>query len=348
MAYSRETRRLERQLRRDLDAMLTLQTRTLTEAWVRAFDVLAPALVVGLNDLIDAARRENTAAPRALIERTARLQAALDMVHRRLQELAAQSGVVITSDLRDIATAAADAQPLLVASQLPPEPGLERAFGRLDPTALTQIIDRTAQQVTALHYPLADTATERMKRELVRGVAQGDNPRLAARRMLQGMEQEWNGGLTRALVISRTEMLDAHRQAAAAARQAAGDVVTGWRWIASLDHRTCTSCWVMHDTEHPNDEPGPNDHQQGRCIASPITKTWRELGYDLEEPPSLVRDARATFMGLPEEQQLAIMGPQRLDLFLSGRVAWSDLATVRQTEGWRDSIVPTPVRRLAA
>jgi hypothetical protein len=134
-------------------------------------------------------------------------------------------------------------------------------------------------------------------------------------------------------------------------------VLTVYNFEVAEDHsylaggiavHNCVACWVMHDTEHPNDEPGPNDHQQGRCIASPITKTWRELGYDIDEPPSLVRDARATFMGLSEEQQLAIMGPQRLELFLSGRVAWSDLATVRQTEGWRDSIVPTPVRRLAA
>jgi hypothetical protein len=347
VAYNRDTARIERELRRALDGMLAAQTRELTSAWVRGFDVLMPAFVAGLQDLI-AAVEAGEIPSRALVERTARLQDAVTLAQRRLEDLAQQSSVTISTDLDDVTAMAAQAQPLLVASQLPEGVGLARVFGRLDPGALAAIVQRTTQQITALHYPLADVATERMQRELVRGISVGDNPRTAARRMLQGVEREWNGGLTRALTISRTEMLDAHREASAAGRRATGDVVTGWRWLAQLDTRTCPACWVMHDSVHGNDEDGPNDHQQGRCIASPITKSWADLGYDIPEPPSLVRDARAAFMDLPRADQLTIMGPARLDAFLSGRVSWSDLATVRHTDGWRDSVVPTPVRQLAS
>lgn len=36
----------------------------------------------------------------------------------------------------------------------------------------------------------------------------------------------------------------------------------------------------------------------------------------------------------------------RLDLLRSGRIQWADLATRRETSGWRPSYVPTSVRDL--
>ena len=182
-----------------------------------------------------------------------------------------------------------------------------------------------------------------MRRELVRSVAVGDNPREAARRMLQAVQDGFNGGLTRALVISRTEMLDAHRRAAQAFRTANRDVIDGWRWMCDLSTRSCPACVGMHGTIHPADEPGPAGHQQCRCVAVPVAKSWRDLGFDVEEPPDRFPDADRWFDGLPEADRRELLGPSRYEAWQAGDYPRDRWATVRSTDGWRDSYVPSPV-----
>ena len=108
----------------------------------------------------------------------------------------------------------------------------------------------------------------------------------------------------------------------------------------------CPSCWSKHGEIFDLDVPGPEDHQQGRCTRVPVAKTWRDLGFDIDEPASLLPDAQSTFAGLPREQQLQVMGKSRLDLLDSGQASWGDLATKRSTDGWRDSWAPTPLADL--
>ena len=103
----------------------------------------------------------------------------------------------------------------------------------------------------------------------------------------------------------------------------------------------------MHGTEHPPSVAGPLDHQQGRCDRLPVTASWKDLGFEgVEEPPSIVPDARAWFDGLPETERAAILGDTRLALLDSGQITWDDLVTRRETRGWRPSYVPTPVAAL--
>lgn len=83
-----------------------------------------------------------------------------------------------------------------------------------------------------------------------------------------------------------------------------------------------------------------------RCARVPVSKSWRDLGIDIPEPPGVVPDALASFRAMPKSDQLAVLGHTRLALLDSGRISWSDLATRRQTDGWRDSMVPTPLADL--
>src|SRR5690606_29603745 len=148
-------------------------------------------------------------------------------------------------------------------------------------------------------WRLEDAAIEAMKRELVRGVVTGDNPRTAAAAMVKRVEGQFNGGLSRALGLARTEIIDAHRHAAQVAQEAHADVLNGWRWHCDLSVRTCPACLAMHGTMHPLSEPGPHDHVNGRCARVPVTKSWAELGFDIEEPADAFLDAREWFDGLP-------------------------------------------------
>jgi hypothetical protein len=267
-----------------------------------------------------------------------------------LRRLADMAGVLVVESGSKAVVAAAKAQAGLIASQMPKSAGtfaeLSTRFDRVDQETLDAIVRRTTEQVTSLTQPLSNEATEAMLRALIQGVVVGENPRLAARQMLRRMEGAFNGGLSRALVIARTEILDAHRIGAASAQFLNMDVLQGWTWNAQLDKRTCPSCWAQHGSMHPLSDPGPMDHQAGRCSRTPVTKSWRSLGFAVAEPPSAMRDAQAIFRSLSKSEQLGVMGPARLQALDRGAIEWRDLSVRRVTQGWRDSFVPASINTL--
>lgn len=352
MAVNRETLRLLRSMRLAVDRTVDTATNDLVKAWVYAWDMLAHDWELALTDLI--AQSQDGAWPtRATIYRAERVLRALDATQDALERLAREAGVRIVDDLAAITAESAEWQARLTASQLPAEAGTQAALGaqfnRVDAGSLDAIVARTTQQITSNLLPLSMEATASLNAALLRGVALGENPKTAARAMLKRIESTFNGGLTRAMNVARTEMLDAHRGAAHAQDQANADVLAAWEWHAALDRRTCPSCLAQHGRQHPVDVPGPYDHQQGRCARVPVTKSWAELGFTgLKEPKSLTPDARAWFDALPAKDQLQIMGPARLDLLKSGDIGWDDLTQRRTAAGWRDSYTVTPVSALAS
>ncbi|MFG1963099.1 hypothetical protein [Nonomuraea sp. NPDC049028] len=349
MPITHETLRLVEQMRRAVGSILDSVTRTLVAAWVRAWDQAAIDVAAGIAEVLQAG--DGRWPSRRVIERTARMMSALDVIADALARLAELTRTQTVASTAEAARLALDGQGELIASQLPY--GSTQAFAaryrRQRPDTVDAIVRRTAEQINARHWPLADEATAAMKRELVRGVVVGDNPRTTAARMLRNLEGEFNGGLTRALNLARTETLDAHRQAAEIGQEDHADVLDGWIWHAELNSsrgRTCPSCWAKHGTVHPLTEPGPIDHQQGRCSRTPKTKSWADLGFDIPEPDDVLPDARQVFDSLPEQERLAIMGRRRLDLLDSGAIAWADLPQLRTTTGWRDSFGIRPIKDL--
>lgn len=341
MAATERTLRLNAQLRRDLEKITDAHTRTLTAAWVDAWDEVAPDLRAVLLEMLVSGDKVT----RAQLLRSERLRKALTVIASNLSELSKDAGVLITGDLAGVIDTAGSAQASVIDSQLPPRsPHLVNldAWSRVDERQIAAIVKRSTEQVTALTKPLSAEAYAAVRRELIRGVASGSNPRETARRMVARAEHRFNGGLTRALVISRTETLDAHRAAAQLGQQASADVLRGWQWVAELDSRTCPSCWAQHGSEHPLDEAGPLDHQQGRCARLPLAKSWRDLGIDLEEPRSLVLDAEATFGSLSAASQKEILGPARYDAWTRGDYPMSGWSRRHETDGWRPSYRVSP------
>lgn len=347
MAITDETLRLTSELRIAIAATVDAETRRLVRAWVRAWDQIRGEADAAVADLL--AIEPGRWPTRGRINRAERAQRLLAVARERLDEVAKRAGVDITNAAGQVVHMGSGGQPRIIASQMPPVAGpriLAARFDRVSPDALDVIVARTTTQIENTLDPLAPDAAEAMRQALVRGVAVGDNPREAARRMLRGLEGQFNGGLTRALTIARTEILDAHRAGSAAQHRANSDVLAGWVWHAQLDRRTCPSCWGRHGGQHPLSEDGPADHQQGRCTRTPVTRTWRELGFSMDEPPDVLPDARITFKGLPHADQLRIMGPGRLAGLEDGSITWDDLSQRRRTVGWRDSYGVRPLRDL--
>lgn len=342
--------RIAREMRLNLNGIVDDTVRALVRSWATAWDELAGEWDLAALDLASAA--SGGWPTRGQILRMQRVDTALDLTFRELDRLAREAGVTIIDPLGEVVTSAAGAQARIVAAQMPPVMGavaaLTARFDRVDPLALAAIVSRTTSQVTSLLHPLSTQAASALHASLIRGVALGENPRETAARLVRRLEGDFNGGLNRALTVARTEMLDAHRAGAKAQDLANLDVVAGWEWLATFDTRTCPSCLAMHGTRFPPDVDGPEDHQQGRCARVTVTKTWRELGFDLDEPKSTMPDARAWFDGLSDGEKGQILGPGKLELLQSGKIQWSDLATKRSTTGWRDSYAPTSLRDLQA
>jgi SPP1 gp7 family putative phage head morphogenesis protein len=276
--------------------------------------------------------------------RSIRLRKALVLIAGNLRELARQSEVIVTGDLQAVIDAAGGAQASVIDSQLPPDTDLVtvNAWSRVDAHQLAAIVQRSTQQITARHLPLEPQAYDAVRRELIRGVAAGSNPKVTARRMVQRAEKKFNGGLNRALNIARTETLDAHRAGGALGMSQHADVLRGWEWLATLDEHTCPSCWGMHGSVHALSDPGPLDHQQGRCARNPLTKSWADLGIDIPEPPSITPDAETTFAGLTAEAQKNVLGPKRYEAWKAGDYPIDSWSTLKHTPGWRDSYVVSP------
>ena len=345
MAVTRRTLRLQRQINADLARITDTQTRDLVAAWVDAWDEVAPDLTAALLEQMVACER----VARTQLLRSLRLRNALGAIRDQLQTLAGAAGVRIIDDLQDVIDAAGGAQASVIDSQLPSGSLLVPAdsWTRVDADQVAAIVRRTTEQITSTLRPMPAEQYQILRRELIRGVAAGANPRATAARIVARAEGRFNGGLTRALNIARTETLDAHRAATQLAQAQHTDVLAGWQWVSALDTRTCPSCWAQHGTIHDLSAPGPLDHQQGRCARVSVVKPWSDLGFDIEEPPSLVPDAATRFETLPSEEQLAILGPTRYEAWVRGDYPISSWSKRRSTPGWRDSygVAPAPGRR---
>jgi SPP1 gp7 family putative phage head morphogenesis protein len=345
MAATKTTIRLATRLRTDLLKVTDQQTRDLVAAWARAWDEVAGDLDAAIQEL--AANADAGIISRSAVLRSNRLRFALDGIARQLTRLGEDAGVRIIGDLADVVRQAGAAQEAIIASQLPrSERDQLRGWDRVDSRQVEAIVQRSTERITSDMWPLSSDSQAVIRREIVRGLAAGTNPRATARRIVQRAQSGFNGGLTRALTISRTETLSAHREAARLAHMANADVLAGWRWQCALSSRTCPACLAKNGELFPVDTPGPDGHPNCRCARSPVTKSWRDLGIDLDEPASVFPDARAWFSEQPDSVQLKIMGSQRLALLKSGDVAWSDLATKKRNPEWRDSWQVTPVKNL--
>lgn len=345
MAVTADTLRVLDGVRKQLATMTTAQTVALTQAWVDAWDVLAPELNLAILELLASAK--NGRVPASVVARNIRLRDTIAQARVMLDELAATTNTQVSTDVGQAMLDALDHHEALIRSQLPPgQAGAGISFARVSPEAVAAMVERTTQQVHKFTRPLPADVERMMKQQLIRGITIGDNPRTTAARIVRGAEGSFNGGLERALNIARTETLDAHRASTKASEQANTSILEEWEWSADLSARTCPSCLAMHGTRHPLDEDGPNDHPSGRCARVTVTKSWKELGFDIEEPASATQDSEEWFNGLTPETQRGIMGASRLQLLQDGDIQWADLSRKQDNPGWRPSYNATPVKDL--
>jgi SPP1 gp7 family putative phage head morphogenesis protein len=342
MAVRREALTLARKSRNEVDEALAQATRALTIAWAKSWDDLEADFSRAFGDLVSNAPGDRGLS-RVRVRQDERLQYAMGRVSRSLGDLMTVARNETAGVVKIAVSVGDQAQRDIIAAQLPADHrGLVTESRAGD---LAALITRASRRVSILTRNLPNVIDRRM-REAIARVAMARLKPDASQALLRQAEASFNTGLTHALMIARTEALDAHRQAAALSQARQAEVLSGWIWLARLDRWTCPACFVMHGSTHALDEMGPDGHQSCRCQRVPKAKSWKELGINLTEPVDLIPDGRTVFQSLPRSQQLSILGPTRLDLLDRGEIEWGDLATQRQNPGWRRSYVPTPVHQL--
>ena len=126
------------------------------------------------------------------------------------------------------------------------------------------------------------------------------------------------------------------------------DIFKGWEWNATLDSRTRPEHAAYDGMAHDLEGKGLNEKGKKykfvkapngwncRCITLPITKSFRELGLDIDEIPSGTRssiDGRVStdttfeqwFEGKSATFQESYLGKGRYQLFKDGKITFSDL-----------------------
>lgn len=345
MAFNSDTKRVLDDGRKALSQMTDQQVRDLVTAWATAWDVLEPEYRASIDELLAAAKDGKVKASQ--VRRNSKLKQALELTRAELDQLTTLTNQTITATIPDAVNLGGVTNANALATQLPPgHTGVLVAWDSISPDAVAAMVQRTTEQIHAATWPLAAQSEAVMKQELLRGITLGAGPRDTARRIIKRTEGLFNGGLNRALTIARTETLDAHRAGSAASAKQNKDVLTGWRWFCHLGGRTCAACLSMNGREFPVDVVGPEGHQNCRCARVDTPKTWRQLGFDIDEPKDNFPDAQAWYDNLTPESQAVIMGKKRRDMLASGEISWDSLAAKKSTSGWRDSWVVTPLKDL--
>lgn len=214
----------------------------------------------------------------------------------------------------------------------------------------------------------------RFKNELAFGLAQGEtNAQIITRirgravswKMVDGERvYEYAGGVMQiarnnAAALVQTSVQTVANEARRATFDENSDYIKGIRQLSTLDSHTSPTCvaysgaaWKL-DADHtpiaPNKLPyngGTPRHFNCRSLETPITKTFRELGINIDEPPESTRSsvdgqvsAGITFHDFLQRKEKQgrqfvddLLGPGRAELWRDGKITLQQLLDARGRE----------------
>lgn len=146
---------------------------------------------------------------------------------------------------------------------------------------------------------LAGVAVDKLTQALVNGVALGYNPRKTARLMANGL----SAGLTKAMVIARTEQTRAYREATRSGYKQQG--ITQYQRMCALSDRTCAACLAL-DGKIYNTDQIMHNHPLCRCFMIPVVGKVEQ---------AYAQEWFATIGGVRQKE---ILGPAHYALYEQG------------------------------
>ena len=144
----------------------------------------------------------------------------------------------------------------------------------------------------------------------------------------------WDAIVNHPLFYADNELWLASMYAYHKTAEAQVDVLDGYEHLATLDELTCEECAALDGQEilpTADPEEATNIHASCRCTFVPVTKTWRELGFDMDELPEGNRIARPYYpVGKPGAYDWGKSSP---DNFV-------DPKTGKHYDKWRPGLEP--------
>ena len=194
----------------------------------------------------------------------------------------------------------------------------------------------------------ADTAFK-FSAQVRQGVAQGETLQQVITRIVGSKKKGIVGIMEISHRHASTLVHDSIMQIANDARMATykenADIMKGFEWLATLDGNTCIECmaysgaqWDMEGKPIKGDLllKNPPLHPNCRCVLTSITKTYKELGLNINEMPP---GTRASDLGqVPADMSMDsflrrhdteylndLLGPGRAKLFQDGKITLRQL-----------------------
>ena len=196
------------------------------------------------------------------------------------------------------------------------------------------------------YQDLSKNTIRRTMDQVSLGVAQGDSVERIVRRIRGTRANRYTDGVfattrRQARVLARTGVQHVVSQARKATVEANKSIFRGEKWVSTLDSRTTQICAGLDGRKFQIGEGiYPPAHHQCRSIRVPLTKSFRELGIDIDEADVSPRIARqytslkdslrgdvapGTTFGpwlkrQPADVQNNILGKSKADLWRRGKV----------------------------
>ena len=292
--------------------------------------------------------------------RPARLQKVLEQVRGTIRSAYRDAGAALSGELIGLA----DIEAQFITRAITQGVGFGLATNALTREQLRSLARGVLVQGAPVSEWWSDQAKQtlqRFTREMRMGIASGETNAQLIRRIRGGRE---NGELVKgfmqvsrnhaeSLVRSATQAVAA--QAKQAVYEANADILKGVGWAATIDNRTTVECaardGLLYDavTHEPigHDLPwggGPgNLHFGCRSTSYPVTKSWRELGLNIDDLPPATRasmdgqipaDTRfETWLeGQSKARQDEVLGAGRADLWREGNITFRDMLDQRGRE----------------
>ena len=330
----------------EFDRLLNAQDASATKQLVRSYQSVSAQLVRDTEALTKIAQTQGLKPWQVMrMQRYRELQAQYIQNFDRYAEAA---GNVISDRQRDAVNLARRGSEATVIAGLPPGITMDNmanmglGWNRLPDEAYRNFIgiSATGAPLSELLQPIGPLTAGRIRQTIGTGIALGYGPRKVARQVADtsGM------ALSRALLISRTEITRAHREASRLDYQNNSQLVKGYRRVATKADSTCVACIALDGTKYPLNEP-LNEHPNGRCSMVPDVLDYADLGLDVErlpEPPT----ARDWLENQPELVQRKDLKKARFDAWKKGDIQLNQLATVKPNPVWGDSAVVKPLKDL--
>ena len=260
----------------------------------------------------------------------------MDRVDAIIQNGIREAGRHLSLDLRSIADleVAWQAQALRRAIPISIEIGLP------SPGLLDAVVKRRPFQGRILkewYESLETSARAKVRQAVGRGIAEGESIPEIARRIRGTRAKKYTDGVIAASrreveSVVRTAVNHVTTAAKDATFQANTDVIKAIQWVSVLDGRTTIQCSSLDGQQFPVDDgPRPPIHFACRSSIVPITKSFRELGLDIDEVPESTRSSmdgqvpESTTYGdwlkrQPAELQNEVLGKTRAGWFREGRL----------------------------